>query len=528
MKRRSFLKTAAPVLATPLLMNGLKLNALSRSPVFDELASALAVTDRYLVLIQLNGGNDGINTVIPLDQLSVYNQVRSRIAIPESKALKISDASALHPAMTGIQTMFKDGMATLIQGVTYPNPNQSHFRSTDIWMTGSDSNQYIGSGWAGRYLTTEYPNYPKGYPNAQYPDPPAIQIGAVMPLALMGPSQNMGLAIQDPNTFYTTMNAIAQGNYPAPPATKPGNELAFIRQVQGESKQYSKTIKDAYDKATNKVTYPTAQQNSLAVQMATVARLIAGGLKTRIYVVQIGGFDTHALQVDDADTTTGAHATLLGRVSESVALFYQDLKQLGVQDKVLSMTFSEFGRRVEANGSAGTDHGTAAPMFVFGTQVNPGIIGVNPSLTDLDNQNLKMQHDYRSVYFSVLKQWFGADSAALRTAVFRDFPELPIIKTSSTSVSENDAFATAAALSNYPNPVANGGTTIRYTLPDAAEVNIRIMDANGRMITTLAGGYQQAGTQQLHFDANGLANGMYIIEVRAGLRRAATTMVVER
>ena len=280
MKRRDFLKAASPVIAAPFILSGLPVRALARTPLSDSIARLAGATDRVVVLIQLQGGNDGINTIIPLDQLSAYTAARPQVALAESKVLKLTNATGIHPAMKEIHGLFNSGMVNIVQGVTYPNPNQSHFRSTDIWMSGVDYNQYLNTGWMGRYLDSEYPNYPQGYPNAGMPDPPAIQMGAVMSLALQGPMQSMGLAINDPTTFYNLVNGTSKGPFADPPNTRPGNELRFLRQIEQESQVYSTAIKSAADKAPNKATYPTG--NSLADQLKIVARLIAGGLKTQI------------------------------------------------------------------------------------------------------------------------------------------------------------------------------------------------------------------------------------------------------
>jgi len=257
MKRRDFLRVATPVITLPLVLGGFPIRAFGRSRALDALWQALSSTDRVLVLIQLDGGNDGINTLIPLDQLSTYYQVRPQIALPESKLLRISDEVAFHPAMGALQRMYNDGMVAIIQGVAYPNTNLSHFRSTDIWMTASDANQYLTTGWMGSYLDTLYPNYPNGYPNDNALDPPALQIGAVLALALQGPLASMGLALQDPQTFYDIINGTPSNATGSIPDTRPGHELAYLRQVELKSQQYSSSIKTAADRAQNKAEYPS-------------------------------------------------------------------------------------------------------------------------------------------------------------------------------------------------------------------------------------------------------------------------------
>ncbi|MFM8179568.1 MAG: DUF1501 domain-containing protein [Candidatus Kapaibacterium sp.] len=526
MKRRDFLKTSAPALAIPFMLGGMPIRALARSPIGDSIAGITADTDKVLVLIQLQGGNDGINTIVPLDQYSLYSSLRPQVALPESKVLKLTNATGMHPAMKELQAMYAGGMMNIVQGVTYPNPNQSHFRSTDIWMSGVDYNQYLNTGWMGRYLDVEYPNYPEGYPNATMPDPPAIQMGAVMSLALQGPQQSMGIAITDPTTFYNLVNGTSKGPFADPPDTRPGNELRFLRQIEAESQLYSASIKSAADKAPNKATYPTG--NTLADQLKIVARLIAGGLKTRVYMVTLGGFDTHSGQVDTADTTAGTHATLLGRLSSGVKAFYDDLALLGAQDRVLTMSFSEFGRRVQSNASAGTDHGTAAPMLVVGTKVNPVIIGKNPDLTTLDNGgNLLLQHDFRQVYASVLTQWFGVTGAELQTSMLKDFTQVPIIKQSSTSVEQLDYSSSGAlAVQLAPNPVS-AAAHVGFELPEPADVSLRIRDLDGRICRELLNARSEAGPQSVSFHRESLPAGTYFVDLRAGRRHAVVKMVVQ-
>lgn len=526
MKRRDFLKASSPLIALPLVLGGFPIRALGRARALDPLWQLLSASDRVLVLIQLNGGNDGINTVVPLDQLSAYNQLRPQIALPESKLLRITDEAALHPAMSNIQRMFADGMVAIVQGVAYPNTNLSHFRSTDIWMTASDYDQYLSTGWMGRYLDTLYPNYPTGYPNDNAPDPPAVQIGAVMALALQGPLASMGLALQDPQTFYDIINGTKNSVSSGIPDTQPGHELAYLRQVEISSQQYSNSIKAAADKAQNKATYPS--NNTLADQLKIVARLIAGGLQSRVYVVSIGGFDTHASQVDTTDTTQGTHATLLGRLSDAVAAFFDDLRQLGIQDRVVAMTFSEFGRRVASNASNGTDHGTAAPMFVFGTQVVPGIRGTNPSLTDLDsNGNLKMQYDFRQVYSSILAQWYGADNQTLRHVMLKDFSTIPIIRTSTTSVSD-ERLSADSGLRIAPNPVAPAQMVrIWFSLSAPSHVEIEFHDVNGRSLGRTDVGYLPAGPQEQSLRTPQSSSGMVTCTVRAGAQILRGTVLVQ-
>jgi hypothetical protein len=299
--------------------------------------------------------------------------------------------------------------------------------------------------------------------------------------------------------------------------------------VAVQSQQYATQVKAAADNVTQQSTYPTG--NSLADQLKIVARLIGGGLKTRIYIVNIYGFDNHSSQVNQIDTTIGTHATLLQRLSDALLSFQNDLKFLGIEDRVIGMTFSEFGRRVQSNTSLGTDHGTAAPMFIFGKPVNGvpnGMIGFNPSLTDLTSGNLKMQYDFRSVYASILSQWFGASTAELNAVLLRSFQQLPIIKSGvAVSAPEDPSVPSEFILyANYPNPF-NPSTTISYDLPAEANVLLKVYDMTGREVTTLANDLQQAGHHTVQFTAtSGLSSGAYIYQIQAGSFRERKKMLL--
>jgi uncharacterized protein (DUF1501 family) len=428
MNRREFVKRAAAAL--PICVDGLRISALARPPLLAALAGPSAALDRVLVIVQLSGGNDGLNTVIPLDQYATYQNLRPNIAIPESRVLRLTDRTGIHSAMTGMKALFDAGQLCVVQGVSYPNPNFSHFRATDIWLTASDYDQNLSSGWMGRYLNYDFPGYPSGYPNATMPDPPAIQIGSVVSIGFQGTSQSMAITIQDPGTFYQLVSGSSLRGQEGTPQTTAGLELSFIREVAAQSIGYAGRVKAAADRALNKSTgYPSAGQNSLADQLKIVARLIAGGLKTRVYLVSLGGFDTHSGQVVASDTTTGAHNLLLGKLSSAISVFLEDLALLGCDHRVVGMTFSEFGRRAASNASLGTDHGTAEPVFVFGRMVKGGVVGANSNLSDLTGGNLKMQFDFRTLYAAVLSHWFYADPMELDSVMLNSFAPLDLFQT---------------------------------------------------------------------------------------------------
>jgi uncharacterized protein (DUF1501 family) len=518
MNRREFITRAVPATTLPFLLNGFALKAYGRSPIIDALTSAAFSTDRILVLVQLVGGNDGLNMVIPLDRYSSLSAARPNILIPANQVLPLNAATGLHPAMTGLQTVYNNGQLLIVQSVSYPNPNFSHFRATDIWLTATDANVIGNTGWLGAYLDKEFPGYPGAYPTPSVPDPLALQISSVVSPGLQGPAVSMGMAVTNPNASY-----FLPGGSDTPPPTPAGHEITFIREVAQTTQVYTGSIRNAASKGKNLSTlYPAAGQNSLADQLKIVAQLIAGGLQSRIYVVSIGGFDTHSAQVTAADTTLGAHATLLGKVSVAIAAFEDDLQLNGVQDRVLGMTFSEFGRRIISNASLGTDHGTSEPIIMFGTKVNAGIIGTSPVLpaSPTVNDNLPIQYDFRSVYSSILKDWFGASPTEIQVAITGT-----ITNPLTSSVVASDAIAgigsggnlpTKYALEqNFPNPF-NPSTVIRYDLPRASDVTIDVYNSAGEKIATLVDSPQSAGNHEVNFNGGTLASGVYFYRLRAG------------
>lgn len=532
MKRREFLKTTVPFAALPIAMNGLPITALGNPDMMNILSKAFVNTDHVLVLVQMNGGNDGLNTVIPTDQYSNLSKVRSNVMIPVSKVLLMDgvEGTGLHPAMTHMREMFNNEKLSVVQGVGYPNPNYSHFRSTDIWNTASDSNEQWSSGWVGRYLTHEFPNFPVGFPNTDMPDPLALQIGSLVSTVCQGVSVNMGMAISDPSAYYKLIT----GDYTQSPGTRAGKELDYIRQVAEQSNAYGQAVKTAGEKGSNKSSkYPNAGDNRLADQLKIVAQLISGGLKTRIYVVSINGFDTHANQVDaTGGNENGVHANLLGQLSEAIDAFQDDLKLLGLEDRVLGMTYSEFGRRIMSNFSLGTDHGAAAPLFLFGTKVKPGILGNNPQISSnvTVSDNLPMQYDFRSVYASVLKDWFCLEDAEVDSVMQKTHQQLPLIQENACSTSSAHRAALRksgeAYVLNYPNPFS-AYTTIRFE-SDGGHILIQVFNSNAQVIETLVDTEMPKGEHEVVFSAGNLASGTYYYRYQNGSLQQTKPMMLVR
>ena len=521
MKRRDFLKAAAPATVLPFFVGGFSIKAFANNPFLQTLMQNES-SDRVLVLIQLIGGNDGLSTLIPLDQYSQMSKARANILIAEKDTLKITDTLAFHTQFSGMQNLFKQGKLAIVQNVGYPTPNFSHFRSTDIWLTGSDYNEVLSTGWMGRYLDQQYPGYPAGYPNSQMPDPVAIQIGSAVSLAFEGQNSNLGMAFSDPAAF----NNVINDTTPPTANTRGGHELAYVRSIGVQLQNFAAPVKAAVGKgATLSPQWSTAGVNTLADQLRIVAQLIAGGLKTKIYVVSLGGFDSHTDQRKNQDP-------LLQKVSSAISAFQDELKLHTLEDRVVGMTFSEFGRRIKSNDSGGTDHGAAAPMFVFGTQVIAGVQGKNPKLPDnaTGEDNLNMEFDFRSMYASVLKEWLGATDADITNALLRQFSTLPIIKPQSGVEIPKPVNATEL-LQNYPNPSGGFGapksTQITFrTMGGAA--SLRVFDINGQLVNTLLDEQVAPGERTVSFNTSNLSSGSYLYRLEANGTSLTKTMVVMR
>lgn len=505
MKRRNFIRNIAAITGgAPFVINGLSTRVLGNNQYLTK--SLDAQGDNILVLIDLNGGNDGLNTLVPIDQYDLYQGLRTDLALPESgnrryinldTTLSLADQVGIHPDMTNFKAMYEDGLVNIVQGVGYENTNGSHFRSRDIWFMGGDFNEVKNSGWMGRYLDHEFPNYPDAYPNQNMPDPLGLEIGTKVSL---GYHRSEGiptaLALRDPSNISSLVSYLGGVNPENVPNNRYGSELQFIMDVYANTNDYAQNIQDRYDNGSNNVSYPGGtnmeypfpcpqnfKRNRLGPQLETVARLINGGCKTKIYLVSIGGFDTHDSQVENNNSSYGAHGALLYHVSNAVKAFFDDLKISGYDDKVVAMTFTDFGRRPFSNGSYGTDHGTSSPTFVFGKHVNPGVIGTNPSLSTFDNTgNLLIQNDYRQVLTSVLSDWMGASEGAIAAAHFDNYlnQKLDIINKSG-AVGIADKNASQFKVSAYPNPVQSN-LNLSVGINQSANLDIEIFDISGRKV----------------------------------------------
>jgi uncharacterized protein (DUF1501 family) len=387
-----------------------------------------------LVVLQMAGGNDGVNTVVPYAN-DFYRKARPRLGLAETKVLKINDEIALHPSLAGFKALYDAGQLAIVQGVGYPNPNRSHFRSTEIWQTASDSNKYESHGWLGRY-----------FDNACAGAEPTVgvNVGRQMPQAFTAKTPK-GVSLDNPRNYrfmtgggekagemsaaeesYRKLNQAddeemmsnAGGSIGSIPggSQHSGSILDFVERTALDAQVSSDQIRRISSEVQNRATYPGSQ---LGESLKLVARLIGGRLPTRIFYVSQGGYDTHTNQA-------GAHERLLKDLGDSIKAFVDDMKAQGNEQRVLVMTFSEFGRRVAENASGGTDHGAAAPLFIVGSKVKSGLLGQYPSLApqDLHQGDLKFNTDFRSVYASVLEGWLKTRSEPV---LRKKFPLLEIV-----------------------------------------------------------------------------------------------------
>jgi uncharacterized protein (DUF1501 family) len=519
MKRRQFLRNAIPASAIfPSLVNGFTVKAFGAAGFFESLAGA-ADNDHVFVIIQLSGGNDGLNTLVPISNYGDYLNLRQNIAIPEGKVLSLNGyaKAGLHPSMTGMQNMYNQDQLAILYSVGYPEPDESHFRSTDIWLTGADSNQYLTTGWTGRFLSTTYENFPVGYPNASMPDPLAIQIGSMISTVFMGPGGFTAMAAPTDLDFYGLINATTD---PAPNSPM-GTELTYLRTVARQTNKYADQIVSAAQKAGAQSAYPDSY---LAAQLKTVSKLISGGLKTKVYMVSMGGFDTHGSQVQAGNTIAGNHANLLKDVSDAISAFQADLTQLGLDKRVIGMTFSEFGRRIMSNGSAGTDHGAAQPVFLFGEPVKKGVLGNPPDLpSSLDASSvLPMQYDFRSVYASVLRDWFCVDPNDITTILYKNYQYLPLVETTACNMPVLDTLGDKL-IRNDPNPFTNS-TTITFKT-SGGNTLVQIFDVSGRLVAIPVNATYAAGEYSTVFYGGTLAAGVYYARLQNGTTQQVRTMI---
>ena len=499
--RRSFFRTMGLGVGGVMMLGKMQVTAASMSPLSAALSAANP--DRILVLVRLKGGNDGLNTIIPLYDYDTYANNRPTLRISQSDTFSLSNDFAMPDFMNTLEPFWGDGKMKVVHGVGYEGQNLSHFRSSDIWATGSDVDEVIDSGFMGRYYESQYPDFLSNPPE----EPLAIQIGSVGNLMFTGSDfTSYAFSVADPEQLYQ----LAQNGWLHDVNNLPdclyGEQLGFLRAITNSTLNYAGVINDAYTAVTNDVSYDNSH---LSNQLALIARLIKGGLGTRVYMVSLGGFDTHALQVD-------MHERLLTDLANGISSFFGDMAASGRENDIMCMTFSEFGRRVAENASDGTDHGAAAPSLFFGPGLNgSGFIGQHPSLTDLDNAgNLQLNIDYRQLYASVMQDWLCIPSDIVDTTLLGvPYDRLNLGFECLTSVPEQEK----PGLTHRPVYMPDGEVFIEYELPSSMHVQVLILDIMGRKIAQLDNGSKLPGKHKVAIRANSghLAKGPYMYRIIA-------------
>jgi uncharacterized protein (DUF1501 family) len=466
-------------------------------------------TDRILIWLRVKGGNDGLNTIIPLFDFGTYQGLRPNIHIPLDQTLSLNGELAIPRVMQSAFDLWQEGKMKVVQNVGYAPQNLSHFTSTDIWASSQPENATPVSGWMGRYLSDIYPGFLESPPE----NPPAIQVGGAGSLFFRNEEEvNLGTVLNNPEQ----LAQIAQKGQAYDPVNVPecyyGEQLSYLRTVANTTYQYAGVINEAYEAGSNQVEYRSA----FGGQLAIVARLIKGGLNTPFYVITLDGFDTHAGQPQ-------IHPLLLQTLADAAQDFFADLAAGGQEKRVLAATLSEFGRRIEQNGSMGTDHGAAAPLLLFGPSLEGnGIVGDNPDLQDLDLiGNLKFNTDFRQVYATLLESWLCVNPGLVNSILGEDFNRLPELGLSCT------------VTSNRPEPRLYGQLEhsffyrdaqlhIRYNLPESGPVRVRLFALNGKLLATPVERVQGAGQQEVSWQIPAAwPSGMFIYTIESGSYRAS-------
>ncbi len=517
--RRSFMKALGMGSAGTMLLGGSALSASSISPI--GMALNESEGDHILVLIRLAGGNDGLNTIVPLYDFDTYANYRPSIYHRQNSLIKLSDDFAIPNYMQPLETLWGEGMMKVVNGVGYEDQSLSHFTSSDIWAA-SGINTIYNQGFFGRHFSTTNPDYLFNPPEK----PLAVQIGSIGNLIFTKEDEQYAFQVSNPNQLENIAKSGVQfGLEDLDTSCKLGVQQEFLRATSNTTYLYSGVINEAYKSSTTNATY---EDSDIARQLSIIARLIKGNLGTKVYMVTLGGFDTHADQIE-------RHSLLMSELSSAVSEFYKDLKQSGHDQNVLGMTISEFGRRVFENGSDGTDHGASSNTLLFGPGLEGnGFIGDHPDLSDLDNnKNLKYNTDFRQLYATVLSQWLCLDTNEVQNSLSGDFENLDLgfscgTNEEGTGDSEDpvdseenpDTGVVAEELldpetfSHRPFYDADKGISIAYNAFESMHLEITLYNLLGQKMATLQSGYIAEGEYVLHFsdvmNMESLSSGQYL------------------
>ncbi|MBL7785738.1 MAG: DUF1501 domain-containing protein [Chitinophagales bacterium] len=499
--RRQFLWSAGlTAIGSGLTLGGSSVQAMPHSPLLSALQQA--DNERILVIINLSGGNDGLNTIIPRGN-DIYYAARPTLAIPEYNLFAMNDDFGMPNTMLPLQAMWNEGKMAVVHNVAYPNQNLSHFRSSDIWATASDEDVMLRTGWIGRFLENNYPAYTLAPPE----NPIGLQIGVQSNILFDGQDTNYGLSITNPAQFYQIALTGQLHSTENLPDCSYGEEVLFMRQMVNSTVRYASSIQRAFTESSNQVGYTN---DNLSQELSIVARLIKGNLGTKVYLVTAYGYDTHASQAGD-------HAYLMTELANAVNAFYNDLAASNHSQNVLMMTISEFGRRVEENGSQGTDHGASAPMLFFGDLVNGGFYGTPSDIVNLDEYgNVRFTTDFREVYLTVLRNWFCLDLQLSQAIIGKPFD--PIDNLLPNCDNQIGANALNVLLGHNPSPSNSNIMEIKYAIRSSGIVKLQIQDLLGNTKATLVNAVQEPNSYTISFNPyqHGLQPGHFIYRLDTG------------
>ncbi len=511
--RRSFIQALGIAGSGSMMLGSQMLSASKASPL--SIALSQSDNENILVIIRLEGGNDGLNTIVPVYDYASYANLRPTIRHQENELLNLNADFAIPNYMNTLESVWGDGQMKVVHGVGYPEQNLSHFRSTDIWASTADTYEEP-TGWWGRYFEELYPDYLINPPEV----PPAVQVGNVGNLIFEGNNNNYAFTVANIDQLQNVAENGTLHDVLNLPDCVYGDKLLYMRATANTTLTYSQVLHDAYIAGTNNANYGNGP---LAAQLASVAKLIKGGLGTKVYMVSLGSFDTHANQVNQ-------HQNLLQDLSSSIKAFYEDLATTGMDDKVLSMTISEFGRRPYENGSNGTDHGAASPMMLFGTGLNgSGFVGNHPDINVWDNNdNLIPTSDFRQVYATILTNWFCLEASVIDNILLNEAYEPLDLGFNCEGLSTSN-FGDITRFSHAP-VYQNDGVYIVMNFPHMGHGVIKLYDLVGREIGTLANQMFSQGKQQVKVQesiASKLSLGQYIYRISFGGQHYSKSFILK-
>lgn len=511
--RRSFIQALGLVGGGSMMLGSAAVSASKPSPL--SVALSESESDNILVLIRLKGGNDGLNTIVPIYDYGTYANLRPNIRHQQSDLTNLDSDFAIPNYLDSMATMWNEGQMKVVHGVGYAPQNLSHFRSSEIWASTADS-YFEPTGWWGRYYEYLYPDYLINPPEV----PPAIQIGSIGNLIFDGQETNYAFSVANPDQLQSVAQNGQFHDLLNLPDCVYGDKLFFMRSTTNTTFTYAGVINDAYTSSTNEAPYSNEQ---LAEQLAIVARMIKGGLGTKVYMVTLGSFDTHANQPN-------AHRTLLEDLADTMQNFYMDLAAGGMDNKVLSMTLSEFGRRPYENGSVGTDHGAASPIMLFGPALEGnGFIGTHPELLVWDNNdNLIPSVDFRAVYSDILTNWFCLDPSVVDLIMLGEtYPSIDLgLECENLNVSD------FGKVTHFVHaPVYKGDRVyIEMKMENTSHVDLKLYDIMGKELGTLKNEVLFPGVHSIDVKATlgtRMSYGQYIYRISMGGQFYSKSLIIK-